>query len=311
MRRTSLPVLGTHNHNVGHSGLAAADGKSAVDLGVLSVHFDGGRCHVRCAFCYLGEREGTAQSGVPVELLCASLEQLSYQELAIALSEPVEPVLGTLRRLVEVATERGRLVTVTTTIAGALRLPQVAWQGIGRLNVSIDPQKGQMRAPVGQVIPQDVAEALRLLPAAVEKVLIVTLSSQPFAEELWSGLLAALVALPEVDRVALSGLKPPPPWCDSSYWLRSLARIGGLLREHLDQRLFLDCYVAARILKVGGCPARPDLSPTSKEESSRGRLAFRSCVYQPRADFVVESAEALAVQLADFTAPERCPFPIH
>lgn len=311
MRRTSLPVLGTHNHNVGRSGLAAADGKSAVDLGVLSVHFDGGRCHVRCAFCYLGEREGTAQSGVPVELLCASLEQLPYQELAIALSEPVEPVLGTLRRLVEVATAHGRLVTVTTTIAGALSLPKVAWQGIGRLNVSIDPQKGQMRAPVGQVIPQDVAEALRMLPAEVEKVLIVTLSSQPFAEELWSGLLAALVALPEVDRVALSGLKPPPPWCDSSYWLRSLARIGGLLREHLDQRLFLDCYVAARILKVGGCPARPDLSPTSKEESSRGRLAFRSCVYQPRADFVVESAEALAAQLADFAAPERCPFPIH
>ena len=311
MRRTSLPVLGTHNHNVGRSGLAAADGKSAVDLGVLSVHFDGGRCHVRCAFCYLGEREGTAQSGVPVELLCASLEQLPYQELAIALSEPVEPVLGTLRRLVEVATAHGRPVTVTTTTAGALSLPKVAWQGIGRLNVSIDPQKGQMRAPVGQVIPQDVAEALRMLPAEVEKVLIVTLSSQPFAEELWSGLLAALVALPEVDRVALSGLKPPPPWCDSSYWLRSLARIGGLLREHLDQRLFLDCYVAARILKVGGCPARPDLSPTSKEESSRGRLAFRSCVYQPRADFVVESAEALAVQLADFAAPVRCPFPIH
>ncbi len=311
MRRTSLPVLGTHNHNVGHSGLAAADGKQAVDLGVLSVHFDGGRCHVRCAFCYLGEREGTAQSGVPVELLCASLEQLPYQELAIALSEPVEPVLGTLGRLVEVASRHGRLVTVTTTIAGALCLPQQAWQGIGRLNVSIDPQKGQMKAPVGQVIPQDVAEALRLIPAEVEKVLIVTLSSQAFAEELWSGLLAALLALPEVDRVALSGLKPPPPWCDSSYWLRSLARIGGLLREHLDKRLFLDCYVAARILKVGGCPARPDLSPTSKEESSQGRLAFRSCVYQPRADFVVESAEALAVQLADFAAPERCPFPIH
>ena len=311
MRRTSLPVLGTHNHNVGHSGLAAADGKQAVDLGVLSVHFDGGRCHVRCAFCYLGVREGTAQSGVPVELLCASLEQLPYQELAIALSEPVEPVLPTLRRLVDVVTEHGRLVTVTTTIAGALCLPQLAWQGIGRLNVSFDPQKGQKKAAVGLVSPQDVAEALRLIPAEVEKVLIVTLSSQAFAEELWSGLLAALVALPEVDRVALSGLKPPPPWCDSSYWLRSLARIGGLLREHLDQRLFLDCYVAARILKVGGCPARPDLSPTSKEESSRGRLAFRSCVYQPRADFVVESAEALAVQLADFAAPERCPFPIH
>ena len=311
MRRTSLKVLGSPGDNVGPRGITASDGKLAPDLGVLSVHFDGGRCHVRCPFCYLGEREGTAQSGVPVALLCETLALLPYQELAIALSEPIGPVLDPLCRLTAVAQQRGKLVTVTTTVAAALALPAEAWQGIGRLNLSVDPQKGQWQAPVGQVVPSDLAGALRQLPSELEKVLIVTLSSEDFAEQLFSGLLAQLVALPEVHRVALSGLKPPPPWCDSKFWLRSLSRIGGLLREQLDKRLFLDCYVAARILHLGGCPARPDLSPTSKEESAKGRLAFRSCVYQPRADWVVESASALAEQLTDFVPPARCPFPIH
>ncbi len=311
MRRTSLPVLGSQGDNVGQRGIPVSDGKLAVDLGVLSVHFDGGRCHVRCPFCYLGEREGTAQSGVPVDLLSETLALLPYQELAIALSEPIGPALGPLAALTAVAQQRGKRVTITTTVAAALALPETAWQGIGRLNLSVDPQKGQWQAPVGQVVPSDLAGALRLLPKSVEKVLIVTLSSEAFAEQLLSGLLAELVALPEVDRVALSGLKPPPPWCDSKFWLRSLSRLGGLLREQLDKRLFLDCYVAARILHLGGCPARPDLSPTSKEESSRGRVAFRSCVYQPRADWVVESADTLAQQLADFAVPARCPFPIH
>lgn len=311
MRRTSLPVLGSQGDNVGLRGTPASDGKLAADLGVLSVHFDGGRCHVRCPFCYLGEREGTAQSGVPVELLCETLALLPYQELAMALSEPVGPALGPLGKLTAVAQQRGKRVTVTTTVAAALGLPADAWQGISRLNLSVDPQKGQWQAPVGQVVPSDLARALRELPPSLEKVLIVTLSSEAFAEQLFAGLLAELVALPEVHRVALSGLKPPPPWCDSKFWLRSLSRIGGLLRDQLDKRLFLDCYVAARILRIGGCPARPDLSPTSKEESSRGRLAFRSCVYQPRADWVVESASTLSQQLADFVAPERCPFPIY
>ena len=310
MRRTSLPVLGAQRDHVSHSGSGAGDGKLAANLGVLSIHFDGGRCHVRCPFCYLGEREGTAQSGVPLDLLRAAIETLPYEELAIALSEPIGPALEPLRQLVGIASSCGRLVTVTTTIAAALSFPPAAWQGIGRLNLSIDPLKGQFRAPAGNVTPEDVAEALRQLPLGVEKVLIVTLSSESFAEALWTGLLASLVQLPEVHRVALSGLKPPPPWCNTDYWLRSLARIGGLLREQLDKRLYLDCYVAARILKVGGCPARPDLSPTSKEESSFGRLAFRSCVYQPRADFLVESGADLADRLAGFTAPAQCPFPI-
>ena len=100
MRRTSLPVLGSHTDKGSQGRSAPSDGTLAVDLGVLSVHFDGGRCHVRCSFCYLGERDGTAQSGVPIDLLCESLELLPYQELAIALSEPIAPVLEPLSRLV-------------------------------------------------------------------------------------------------------------------------------------------------------------------------------------------------------------------
>ena len=176
MRRTSLPVLGSQGDNVGQRGIPASDGKLAVDLGVLSVHFDGGRCHVRCPFCYLGEREGTAQSGVPVDLLSETLALLPYQELAIALSEPIGPALGPLAALTAVAQQRGKRVTITTTVAAALALPETAWQSIGRLNLSVDPQKGQWQAPVGQVVPSDLAGALRLLPKSVEKVLIVTLA---------------------------------------------------------------------------------------------------------------------------------------
>lgn len=311
MRRTSLPVVNSAAPTVGTSASRSGDGKLATSLGVLSVHFDGGRCHVRCPFCYLGEREGTAQSGLPVELLCAALETLPYDELAIALSEPVAPVLGPLRRLVDAAASRKRLVTVTTTIAAAHSLPADAWRGIGRLNLSIDPLKGQFQLPSGHVGASDIGAALRLLPKDIEKVLIVTLVSPAFAESLVSGLLADLIALPEVHRVALSGLKPPPPFCSQDFWLRLLSRLGPLLREHLDKRLFLDCYVAARILKVGGCPARPDLSPTSKEDAARGALAFRSCVYQAQADFVVSSADDLAQRLSSFAAPAHCPFPIH
>lgn len=311
MRRISLPVASMSAPTVGISAPGAGDGKLAPNLGVLSVHFDGGRCHVRCPFCYLGEREGTAQSGLPVELLCTSLQTLAYDELAIALSEPVTPVLGPLRRMIDVAVEKKRRVTLTTTIAAAIGLPPDAWRGVDRLNLSIDPLKGQFRAPVGQVVPEDVGEALRLLPSSVEKVLIVTLVSPEFADTLVQGLLAHLLALPEVHRVALSGLKPPPPFCSQDFWLRLLARLGPLLRDHLDKRLFLDCYVAARILQVGGCPARPDLSPTSKEDAARGALAFRSCVYQSQADFIASRAEDLDMYLQDFQVPARCPFPIH
>ena len=125
-------------------------------------------------------------------------------------------------------------------------------------------------------------------------------------------------------------------------WLRSLHALRPLLQQHMDRRLFLDCYVAARILGLGDCPARPDLSPAvqrapavaadgspsdsvgpvargadlalglapSPAASPQGGLAFRSCVYQAQADFEVSSMDALEQRVANFVAPAVCPFPI-
>ena len=135
--------------------------------------------------------------------------------------------------------------------------------------------------------------------------MLVTLVSPEFSARLIEGrLLEALVDLPSIDKVALHGLKPPPPWCDRAFWLRACDRLRPLLARSLDQRLFLDCAVAARILKLGECPARADLTQVADG------FAFRACVYQPQADFIVRDAEAAATRLATFVAPASCPFPI-
>jgi hypothetical protein len=211
-----------------------------------------------------------------------------------------------LSQIARIAAARGRKVAITTTVAVAQALPAEALRGIDRISLSIDPFKGPGPGPVTAAAVGQVAEAVRRKSAAVI-VLIVTLSSRRFAEELFSGLLAELVALPAVDRVALNALKPPPPFCDRAFWLRALSRLGPLLRQQLDRRLFLDCYVAARILQIGGCPARPDLSPAGPVGPA---LAFRACVYQPAADFTVHSGEELAERLREFVPPPTCPFPI-
>ena len=291
-------------------------------LGVLSLHFEGGRCRVNCPFCYLGKRAGTASAGLDEELVSAAIAELPYREVAVALSEPVEPVLPLLERLAGIANGRGKPVALTTTMAVAMALPQAVLARIQRLNLSVDPFKGQLDGPAGQVEPAEVAAVLKAVRgrAQLEHVLIVTLSTPRFAEQLWAGRLGELLSIPEVDRVALNALKPPPPWCDRKFWLGALHRIRPLLREHLDRRLFLDCYVAARILGIGGCPARPDLSPASAEEAgyvqlgraapSGSAVAFRSCVYQPSADFVVRDSTNLKARLRGFTPPAVCPFPI-
>jgi hypothetical protein len=146
--------------------------------------------------------------------------------------------------------------------------------------------------------------------------LIVSLTTPEFAARLTDGLLAELVDAPDVDKVALNALKPPPPWCDRAFWLQALARLRPLLERALDRRLFLDCYVAARILRLGGCPARADLSPApapapALASSPTGSgVAFRACVYQPAPDFVAADTDALAARLRGFTPPPVCPFPI-
>lgn len=317
-------------------------GPGADPLGVLSVHFEGGRCRIACPFCYLGEREGSAgHTLVDSEaLVCEALRRLPYRELAIALSEPIEPVLPLLARLVAVAGESRRPVAITTTLAVAATLSPTVLAGVARLNLSVDPWKERAPAKEPGAAPLAAATAaplvdvaavqdvLRRLPRAAggdgrvrpERVLIVTLSTQRFAEQVRDHLLAELLSLPEVDRIALNAVKPPPRWCDRAFWLKTLHAIRPLLREHLDRRLFLDCYVAARLLGIGGCPARPDLSPApapgldaaplATGGAGARPLAFRACVYQREADFVVHSADELLDRLRGFTPPARCPFPI-
>lgn len=313
-------------------------------LGVLSIHFEGGRCRVACPFCYLGKRAGQAQGGLDIDLVVELLQQLPYREVAVSLSEPIEPVLPALARIIATAQALCRPMAVTTTLAVAAQIEIAALAGISRLNLSVDPWKkgpssatsvppspgpgpGKLRVlhgdahaqsgasadPARPLDPEELFADLALVAARLpqaERVLIVSLSTQRFAEQLWDGLLAQLLTHPAVDRVALNALKPPPSWCDRVFWLRALQRLGPLLQRHLDRRLFLDCYVAARILGIGGCPARPDLSPSSSEEAAQGRLAFRGCVYQSRPDHIVDSASDLAARLQQFVPPAECPFPV-
>ena len=286
---------------------AGAEGKPAGggSLGVLSIHLDGRVCRVGCEFCYLGQRTDDATSGAALDLglVERALERLHYDEVAVAVSEPVgqvRPVLDVIRR----AAGR-RKVSVTTTLQ--IARTRGLLDDIDRVNLSVDPRKGRIST---RTISR-VAATLR--DGGTEVVLIVSLTTPEFAARLIDGgLLAELVDLPSVDKVALNALKPPPQWCGREFWLRSLARLAPLLERSLDRRLFLDCWVAARLLNLGGCPARADLTPalSSTTIGNSSGLAFRSCVYQPAADFVVSDADELAARLDGFVAPATCPFPI-
>jgi hypothetical protein len=281
---TSIPALSTHS------------GRS---LGVLSVHLDGQRCRVGCEFCYLGAREPGGAGPPEPRLLDELLERLDYREVAVAVSEPAAAARPALEAIVRAAARRGRPVAVTTTVAVAAE-PGLL-DGVARLSLSVDPRKGR-------VVPSHLERAARLAKVgrpSLEVVLIVSLISPEFAARLVEGrLLAALVDLPSVDKVALNALKPPPPWCDRAFWMRALGALEPLLARTLDTRLFLDCYVAARLLGLGGCPARPDLS------TGRGGIAFRSCVYQPTPDFTADGADEFVRRLSGFVAPAACPFPV-
>jgi hypothetical protein len=265
-------------------------------LGTLSIHLDGGPCRVGCDFCYLGGRMEPA-GRLRLPLVQDLLARLRYDELAVAVSDPLEEAAPRLQALVAAARAP---VAVTTTPQLARRAPEL-FRGVRRLNLSIDSHKGFTDADrIGAL-----AEALVAAHRGLEVVLLATLDTPAFAARLVDGgLLEALVALPAVGKVALQALKPPPSWCDRAFWMRTLARLQPLLARALDTRLFLDCYVAARLLGLGACPARADLSPAA------GGVAFRGCVYQPAPDFVAADAEAVAARLADFTAPPACPFTI-
>ncbi len=296
-----LPILNTEmaegpSETRSDSPAGQVSAAAQAPLGVLSIHIDGTRCRVACPFCYLGARDGHTDAVLDVVAVTEALQRLSYREVAIAVSEPVAaalPVVAAVR-----AAARAPL-SITTTMTVAVQHPSL-FDGVARVNLSVDPHKGR----VSTARMARFAAALKRRHPALELVLVVSLSTPEFAEELLGGLLDELVALEAVDRVALNGLKPPPPWCDRAFWLHALHRLRPLLARALDRRLFLDCYVAARILGVGPCPARPDLSPAPSG------LAFRGCVYQAAPDFVAADAATLARRLVGFTAPAACPFPI-
>jgi hypothetical protein len=273
----------------------ASDGNS---LGVLSVHLDGGRCRVGCEYCYLGARTDAGGQAPDLALLSSLLERLPYDELAVAVSEPAEAARDGLAVIRAAAAARRRPLAVTTTLSLAAAHPEVL-DGAARVNLSVDPRKGA-------VLPARIGAFARALKAArpLEVILIVSVVTPEFAARLTDGLLAELVDLPDVDRVAWNALKPPPPWCDRAFWLRALARLQPLLERALDRRLFLDCYVAARIVGLGGCPGRADLSPAP------GGFAFRSCVYQPAPERIAGDADRLASEVGGFVPPAACPFEI-
>lgn len=271
-------------------------GPAGRSLGTLSIHLDGVPCRVGCAFCYLGARSDPPAPPDPA-LLADALGRLVYDEVAVAISEPLAPALPLLAAIVAAARAP---VAVTTTLQLARQSPSL-FAGVARANLSVDPAKGA----VDLERIDATARALKAQHPALEIVLIASLATPEFAERLvGAGLLAALVDLPGIDKVALNALKPPPDWCDRAFWLRTLARLQPLLARALDSRLFLDCYVAARLLGLGGCPARADLSPAPDG------VAFRGCVYQAAPDFVAADAATLARRLVGFTPPAVCPFTI-
>jgi hypothetical protein len=263
-------------------------------LGTLGFHLDGRPCRVGCDFCYLGARPAASERALDPGLAAAVVASSPARDVAVAISEPASRWREGLEAIVAAASRRGLLVAVTTTPQVVASDPWVTG-GIARLTISVDPAKGE-------VIPAWIAAALApVRRPGLEIVALVSLVSPAFCDRLADGLLAELLAEPAFDAVALNGLKPPPPWCDRAYWLGFLHRVRGLLDRHLGRRLHLDCYVNARILELGGCPAKPDVAA--------GR-EFRACVYQSRADFVFTDAEDLAARTAEYTAPSVCPFEI-
>jgi len=278
----------------------------STNLGTLGFHLDGRPCRVGCSFCYLGVRAPASDASLAPELAAAIATAAPARDLAVAISEPAQRWRSGLTALAEAASRRGMGLAVTTTPDVVKSDPWVV-EGCTRLTLSIDPEKrGLLRlsreAPVEDV---DVAALGRTLAALVrpglEVVGLVSLASEAFCARLAGGLLADLLALPQLDAVALNGLKPPPPWCDRAFWLRFLAQIRPLLDRHLGRRLHLDCYVNARILGLSSCPAKPDVTA--------GR-EFRACVYQREPDFVFSDAADFARRTAGYVAPAVCPFPI-
>jgi hypothetical protein len=270
------------------------------NLGTLGFHLDGRACRVGCSFCYLGVRPAAAQASLDPAVAAQVVASAPARDVAVAVSEPASRWREGVRAIVEAARKRGLPVAITTT-AAVVAHDMWVLENATRLTVSVDPEKDRGSAEIDLAALREALAAARAAHPELEIIALVSLASPAFCERLAGGLLAELVALPEVNAVALNGLKPPPPWCDRAFWLGFLAKIRPLLDAHLARRLHLDCYVNARILGLGGCPAKPDVTAGNE---------FRACVYQRRADFTFSDADDFAQRTADYEAPAICPFPI-
>jgi hypothetical protein len=217
---------------------------------------------------------------------------LPCREVAVAVSEPVHGVPDTLKAVIRAATVRGLPVAVTTTAAVAER-ERGLFADADRVNLSIDPAKGPVSARPLLKLASDLTTSRR------EVAFIVSLATPEFVSELGAGLLATLLSGDAPARIQLNGIKPPPDWCNKAFILGFYGQIKDLLDRHLDRRLYIDCYVHARVMGLGPCPARPDISPGNE---------FRACVYQGPADFVFTDAADLAARTRDYVAPGVCPW---
>jgi len=277
----------------------------------MGFHLDGQVCRVGCSFCYLGAREDNAagERSLDPDLIAGIVAKLPAREIAVAVSEPARRWRSGLVALAEAAAAKKVHLSITTTPDVVAADPWVL-EGANRVSFSLDPEKTRPDAPVAirprrtggldfATLDRALAECARR--GGLEVIGIVSLTSPDLASTLADGLLGLLLDWPGMDAIALNGLKPPPPWCDRAFWLRFTTRIRPLLEKHLHRRLHLDCYVGARILGLGGCPAKPDVSP--------GR-EFRACVYQSAPDFVFADAAELARRTAGYTPPAVCPFAI-
>lgn len=277
----------------------------------MGFHLDGTICRVGCSFCYLAGREPNAAGERTLDeaVLSEIVETLPAGAIAVAVSEPARRWRSGLSALAEAAGRKGVHLSITTTPDVVAADPWVL-DGASRVSLSLDPEKRRADAPISirprrdggidfATLDRALAECARR--EKLEVVALVSLVSPDLASTLAGGLLGEILDWPGIHAVALNGLKPPPPWCDRAFWLRFSTAIRPLLEKHLHRRLHLDCYVGARILGLGGCPAKPDVSP--------GR-EFRACVYQGAPDFVFSTAADLARRTAGYTPPAVCPFPI-
>jgi len=275
-------------------------------LGTLGFHLDGRPCRVGCPFCYLGARQdglAGAERELDPALAAAIVAGAPARDVAVAISEPASRWRPGLEAIVAAARARGLGLAVTTTAEVVAADPWVV-DGATRLTLSVDPAKRGPTFPLGRD-GVDLAALARTASSVarpgLEVIALVSMVSPAFCDALAGGLLAGILAIPAVDAVGLNGLKPPPPWCDRRFQIAFLDRLRPLLDVHLGRRLHLDCYVAARILGLSDCPAKPDVTA--------GR-EFRACVYQARPDFVFADAADFAARTADYRAPAECPFAI-